>query len=127
MLELDVTPLFADKLEAWWMSNSVANLGPRAAKITWDHAIEAAHDYPLVTDENAQEVREHFRAYGAWTEAEIDSWDNQCLSALVWQDAAADVREHWEDFVDGEDCEIPEIPESRIFHHEGKFYFQIGG
>lgn len=135
MLEFDVTPLFADKLDAYMLSNSVSNLGDNAGQITWANSLEAASDYPLVTDENREEVIGWIRGWGAWEEGDLMQWNNQSLSALVWQFAAADFREHWEDYVsdfhetDSEsleeyDWESIQIPESSIFINDGKFYFQ---
>lgn len=138
MLEFDVTPLFADKLDAYMLSNSVANLGDNAGQITWDNALEAATEYPLVTDANRDEVIAWIKGWGSWTEGDLMQWGSESLSALVWQFAAADFREHWEDYVtDFEeqtdftslneyDWEWIQIPESNIFINDGKFYFQAG-
>jgi len=117
-MEIDVTDLFNGELDAWYISNSVFNLGDNAAKITWEHALAAPN---LVTDENRETIRDHFRAYGAWDEGDLLQWNDQSLSALLWQDAAADVQEHW-------DLEaLDEQPwESRIFSADGRFYFTIG-
>lgn len=135
MLEFDVTPLFADKLDAYMLSNSVANLGDNAGQITWDNALEAATEYPLVTDENREEVIYWIKQWGAWSEGDLIQWTNQSLSAMVWQFAASDFREHWEDHVsdyqetdfetlEEYDWESIQIPESSIFINDGKFYFQ---
>lgn len=125
MLEFDVTPLFANKLDAYMLSNSVANLGDNAGRITWDNALEAATEYPLVTDENRDEVIGWLKGWGAWEEGHLMQWNNQSLSALVWQFAAADYREHWGHHLSDDDGDtIPEIEESSIFHNDGKFYFQ---
>jgi hypothetical protein len=136
-MEFDVTPLFSDKLDAYLLSNSVANLGDRAGQITWENALEAAKDYPLVTDDNREEVQDWIKEFGAWEESHLIQWNNQSLSALVWQFAAADFREHWEDYVsDFEETDFEELheydwdsiqlPESSIFVNDGRFYFQAG-
>lgn len=135
MLEFDITPLFADKLDAYMLSNSVANLGDNAGRITWDNALEAATEYPLVTDDNRDETIGWLKGWGAWEEGHLMQWNNQSLSALVWQFAADDFREHWEDYIsdfnetDFEelneyDWDSIQIEESSIFHNDGKFYFQ---
>lgn len=129
MLEFDVTPLFSDKLDAYMLSNSVANLGDNAGRITWDNALEAATEYPLVTDDNREEVIGWLKEWGAWEEGDLLQWNNQSLGALVWQFAASDFREHWEhhlsdDELEGYDLSTLEIKESSIFIHDGKFYFQ---
>jgi len=124
-MEFDVTPLFSDKLDAYLLSNSVANLGDRASQITWDNALEAAKDYPLVNDDNRDETIAWLKGFGAWEESHLIQWNNQSLSALVWQFAAADFREHWENDWDTDgDWELIQVPESNIFINDGKFYFQ---
>lgn len=125
MLEFDITPLFADKLDAYMLSNSQNNLGDNVGKITWDNALEAATEYPLVTDENRDKTIGWLKEWGAWSEGDLMQWNNQSLSALVWQFAAADFRENWENYQSEDDGDtIPEIEESNIFHNDGKFYFQ---
>ena len=132
-MEVDVTPLFSDKLDGYLISNSVHNLGSRAAEITWSQAVGAARTYPLVTAENQSEVRNHFRGYGAWTADEINRWTLLDLSALLWQDAAADFNENWAnlDWSDFEDISVEELigrePEgTRIGYGEGRFWFYVG-
>lgn len=122
-MELDVTPLFADKLESWTISNSVANLGDNAGQITWENALIAAEQYPLATEENQEELRSYFKSFGAWEASQIQAWSLQGLSALCWQMAAADCNDHWIDLE-----ELPEeSPEnSQIYHHEGKFFMYFG-
>lgn len=123
----DVTPLFDDKLDAYMISNSPNNLGENVGRITWDNALEAATDYPLVNDQNRDEVIQVLKGYGAWEEGDLLQWNNQSLSALVWQFAASDFREHWEPLFDG-DCfdEDTQPAESMIHHDHGKFYFYFG-
>lgn len=122
-MELDVTPLFADKLESWTISNSVWNLGDNAGRITWQNALAAAEKYPLANKENQEELRSYFKSFGAWEASEIDDWTLQVLSAVCWQMAAADCNENWIDLE-----EIPEeSPEnSQIYHREGKFFMYFG-
>ena len=123
-MELNVTPLFADKLDFYMISNSVANLGSDAGEITWQNALEAADQFPLATEKNQQELRDYFKTYGAWDAEEIASWSLRELSALCWQEAAADLNEHWADLE-----EIPEDSEiegSRIFCTDDKFYMYFG-
>jgi hypothetical protein len=122
-MELDVTPLFADKLESWTISNSVANLGDNAGQITWRNALAAAEEYPLATEDNQEELRSYFKSFGAWEASEIYDWTLQVLSAVCWQMAAADCNENWIDLE-----ELPEeSPEdSQIYQHEGKFFMYFG-
>jgi hypothetical protein len=124
-MELNVTPLFADKLDFYMISNSVANLGSDAAKITWENALEAADQFPLATDKNQQELRDYFKSYGAWDAQEVASWSLRELSALCWQEAAADVSDNWADLEELPDS--GEIEGSKIFcPSDGKFYMYFG-
>jgi len=135
MPEFDVTPLFNDKLDAYTLSNSVANLGDNARRITWENALEAATDFPLVTDDNRDEVIDWLKDFGAWDQGDLLQWDTQSLSALVWQSAAGDFNDNWADYVadynetdfedfDEYDWESILNEESSIFYHDGKFYYQ---
>lgn len=128
-MELDITPLFADKLDAFLLSGSQWELGSNAAKITWQNALEAAEEFPLVTDKNKDEVISWLRAWGAWSVEELESFSNRELGALVWQFAAGDLRENWLqlDIEDGDEEALAEldIEGSNIFFSEGKFFFQL--
>lgn len=97
MCEIDVTPILSEDCSV--LSASQAELGPDAGKITWRNCLALAERLPLITDANRDDARDHFADYGAWTREEIDAWTDAELSALVWQEAAADTR-HFE-----EDCE----------------------
>lgn len=83
------------------MSASAAELGDDAGEITWRNCMAFAADNPLVTDENRDDIREHFAGYGAWDREEIAAWSDVELSAMVWQEAAACVRE-FEEYCDGD-------------------------
>ena len=124
----DVTPLFSDKLDAYLLSNSVANLGDNAGRITWLNALAAADEYPLVNDDNREEVIDHLKTYGAWEYGDLLQFNNLSLGALVWQFAASDFRDHWEPLQDSEGCfdEGTQPEESQIHHHDGKFLFYFG-
>lgn len=101
MLELNVTPLFDGSLDAYYISNSRANLGDNAGQITWNNANQAGNEFQLIDDSNRDEIISYFGDYGAWSDEELNSMTNIELSALCWQEAAADAREHWD--IDNED------------------------
>ena len=90
MTELDVSAIQDADVE--YMSASECELGPDAGRITWDNSLRFAEAHPLATEENAEDIRSHFYEYGAWDRAEIDAWSDTELSAMVWQEAAADYR-----------------------------------
>ncbi len=94
MCEVDVSAIWNENCPT--LSASAAELGRNAGKITWANCIELAKRLPLVTDDNRQDARDHFCAYGAWDEDEIAAWSDTDLSAMIWQEAAADMREYRE-------------------------------
>jgi hypothetical protein len=99
MPEINVTALLEEDCSL--LSASRAELGPNAGKITWENCLELAERLPLVTDKNRNDLQDHFAEYGAWDREEIDGWSDQELSAMVWQEAAADMRE-FEDHCDSD-------------------------
>ena len=89
MLELNITKYFANgENDPYYMSNSVSNLGSHAARITWQHSLNAADGELLTTDETIQEVQVWLKSFGAWDDAEIEAYTTQELEAFVLQDAA---------------------------------------
>lgn len=94
MAEIDVTPILTAKV--YYMSASQAALGVQAGRITWSNCLLFAREHRIITDENRDDVRAHFQAYGAWDEDEVIAWTDEELGALVWQEAAADTREFQE-------------------------------
>lgn len=94
MTTIDVSKI--RDFDAELMSGSVAELGDQAGRLTWSNCLVTADAYPLVTDENREDIRDHFRGHGAWDAEEIAAWDDRELSAMVWQEAAAGWREYEE-------------------------------
>jgi hypothetical protein len=92
MPEYDVTHLEME--DCGQLFGSVFELGKDAGRITWNNCMKAALDHPLVKDDEVDEIRDYFRGYGAWDNAEIDAWTRQELDALVTQEAAAAFREY---------------------------------
>ena len=90
-MEINVTQILSE--DCALLSASQAELGSCAGKITWRNSLALAELHPLISDANRDEVRDHFRAYGAWDADEINAWTDQELSAMVWQEVAAGVRE----------------------------------
>jgi hypothetical protein len=97
MSEINVSQILQE--DCGVLSASQFELGPEAGQITWSNCMELAEAYPIVGDKEREDVRRHFRAYGAWDHEEINSWTDQELSAMVWQEAAAGMRE-FEDHCD---------------------------
>jgi hypothetical protein len=99
MVDINVTAIKGEDCSL--LSASQAELGERAGQITWSNCMRLAKRLPLVTGENRDDIREHFQAYGAWDEDEINAWDDIHLSAMVWQEAASGFRE-FEDYCDSD-------------------------
>ena len=95
--EIDVTPLLASPgFDPWDCSNSVANLGQDAGKLTWQASRRAAS--ALVLSEGQKEAfRDWVRSSGGWDDEEIDMWPKAELTALCVQWIAGDVREGFGD------------------------------
>jgi len=116
MLELNVTRYFANgENDPYYMSNSVANLGNNAAKITWNNCMEASDGDLLTSEEACQEARNWLRSFGAWSDDEINSWTETELEAFILQDAASGINEIVEiyerDYDDEEILSMQEIIE----------------
>lgn len=94
-IKINVTKLFEHR-EPWDCSNSVANLGDQAGRLTWQCATECAENYqswlesplPDALDDILADARET----GAWDDEELNDWSvDDCLAYLV-QCIAADLR-----------------------------------
>ena len=138
-ITVNITKLFTT-WEPWDCSNSVANLGSRAAELTWNCAMELAskHAQWLLTPmENALELIRHDAGEaGAWTEEEINDWSEQeCLAYLV-QDLASDMRLLGSDDHDFEHClrvfnttnwdKEPEYPRAMLYSASGEIFVDWG-
>lgn len=94
-IKFNATKMFG-MWEPWDCSNSVANLGSRAAELTWGCAMEvaAAHEAWLLTplSEALDLIREDAAGYGAWDRDEIQAWTPEECLALFVQNVASDLR-----------------------------------
>lgn len=128
MTEIDVTPILHADVKR--MSASQAELGTNAGSITWNNCLAFAAKHPIVTDENRHDVRKHFASYGAWDTHQILSWPDVQLAAMVWQEAAADMR-HFREHCKGDfaryqtDCEQGRIS-GRLMLDESTATFYVG-
>lgn len=95
MTEINVSAIWDQDCSL--LSGSRAELGEGAGKITWRNCLALAEKLPLITDENRDDARDHFADYGAWEREEIDGWSDVELTAMIWQEAAASMRE-FEDY-----------------------------
>lgn len=130
MAEIDVSPIRVTYVHC--MSASQAELGPDAGRITWENCLKFTDNTPLlVTDENRDDVRRHFLDYGAWDEDEVNAWSDRELTAMLWQEAAEDMR-HFEDYCDSDlvryqaDCEAGRVSGRLMLDGEFKATLYVG-
>lgn len=120
--------------EPYRVSGSVAELGDKAAKRTWDNAMEIAshHDDWLKSDltEACEGIREWASRFGVWEKDEIAGWSvDECLALFV-QNVAHELRMLGSDDDDFDACverfqetdwdKEPECP-------TGHYYTVVGG
>jgi hypothetical protein len=108
-LEIEVTK-FVKQEDPNEYSNSVANMGKDAARITWQNAQDCDHSF--VTEENKQEFVDYFKEFGAWTEEEMQEWPINELNALFIQEMSAQIKSE-------DTC-------SMFQTDDGKWYFYVG-
>jgi hypothetical protein len=92
MTEVNVTRLIADLYPAE-LSASIAERGANAGPETWANAKAAATETAVLDPADRAAVRDFFKGFGAWDDAEIAAWSPAELDALVLQYAAGDLRE----------------------------------
>ena len=131
--EIDCTPLLASPgFDPWNCSNSCANLGQDAGKLTWQASQRAASSLVL-TEGQKEAFRDFVRSSGGWDEEEVDAWSEAELTALCVQWIAGDIREgfgddlpddpaewDWEDY--NERAESGSVP-STLYLHDGKLFW----
>lgn len=129
-MELDVTHMLDDCDEMPFLSNSIAELGPDAGKITWDNSVEYAKRRPLlITEDDKFEARRWLRGFGAWDAEEIAAWSEDELNALVVQFIAGNIREM--EHFDSEEEYFEAEREGHVSGglskgDDGRWYFYLG-
>lgn len=138
-ITVNITKLFRT-WEPWDCSNSVANLGSRAAELTWNCAMDLAAEHAewlLSPLENSLYVIRHNAAQmGAWSSDEINNWTPaECLAYLV-QVLAYDMRLLGSDDNDFEYClhvfnttnwdAEPEYPDAMLYSASGEIFADWG-
>ena len=92
-MEINITKLVFDG-ETWDLAGSVATHGSNAARMTYQNALAAAEDSPILdTEEKLDALRDHMRGYGAWENSEIDEWTAQKCNAIFLQHVTLTMRE----------------------------------
>ncbi len=96
IIKLNLASMFSHR-EPWDCSNSIANLGPNAAELTWGCALEVARNArewllsPL--SDTLEAIERWAKATGAWDADEIAAWSDEETLALLVQNVASDLRE----------------------------------
>jgi len=128
-MEIDITDFFTTEYHGDY-SNSVANLGQDAAKITWNSAMECEHNL-IDTDEKRAALRDHVAGFGAWDSEEIAEWTDQECNALFIQLVSGDIREacqsddwDWEDYESL--CEKGTCAGNIVRGDDGRVYYYLG-
>ena len=131
--EIDVTPLFASPgFDPWNCSNSAANLGQDAGKLTW-RASQSFASALTLTEGQKEAFRDFVRSSGGWGDEEIALWTDAELTALCVRWIAGDVREgfgddlpddpaewDWADY--NEQAERGSVS-STLYLHDGKLFW----
>ena len=92
-MEINITKFVLDVLgghiDTRTFSDSVSRSGlSNIAEITWRNAL-TCKAYSFVSAENVEDVKDHFREYGAWSNQEIDNWTGQEVNALILQELSS--------------------------------------
>jgi len=131
-MEIKITSLLVEGLDAWNISNSVANLGKRAAQITWNNARKRAKQAPqLLQQPNELEAfRNHMEEMGFGYDEDLDSFTHLDWNALFLQLIAGDLRDAGYDSLEDVDWE-DDHPDGdlggRMFKGtDGELYYYIG-
>ncbi len=113
-MDIEVTR-YVEDVGHYYISASPAELGPHAARLTWDNANAQALSWNLLDDdEKRSEFKDYVQSFGAWSRSEIDGWSPVELNALFLQFVSGCVREC------GFDEEEPDFEEIRLRQESGE-------
>lgn len=130
-MELDITHVLNE--ETWDYAGSWATHGEGVAQRTFDNARKDAD--ALFPNVDREDLVDHFKGYGAWSQEELAAMSLTDLRALLLQDVTIAIREmglegvcpdeyDWEAYEDG--CECGHYS-ANIFHGDnGRIYFYMG-
>lgn len=131
--EIDVSPLPASPgFGPWDCSNSAANLGDQAGRLTWEASKRSGRLLTL-SEGQKEAFRDFVRSSGGWDEEETAAFSDTDLTALCVQWISGDVREgfgddlpddpaewDWEDY--NQQAERGSVP-STLYLHDGKLFW----
>lgn len=94
-IKANVTRMFSN-IDPCNVSASKAELGPSAARLTWDNAMRIAGQAPSWLESPIEDACEAMRAWakesGGWEPEEIAEWSEQECLALFVQNIAGELR-----------------------------------
>lgn len=134
-MDINITRLATSETPWSDYSASQAELGRDAGRLTWGYACEDAQGYALFPESDCDEVRAHFREYGAWDDGELAAMSHAELQALLLQFIAGEAREvpsdheefspeWWVDYQDA--CERGQVPGQLGRGDDGRVYYYVG-
>jgi hypothetical protein len=111
MKEINITQI-VNEAEHGVYSGSAFELGDNAGRFTWNNCLRDFDNWLELTDDEIAAARDHFAEYGAWNREEIDDWSRDEVTALVFQEINASIRE-LEQFIDDDgEYDLPAIFEA---------------
>lgn len=126
-MEINITKFFLEACPKDY-SASVAEIGNNAGAYTWQAAKDDSQDYMMLdTEEKQQAFRDYAGKFGAWSDEEINNWNQVELNALFIQFISSEMREHglsvesdWEEYEESEGAGC-------LFKGtDGQYYFYVG-
>lgn len=107
-------------------SASAMELGDRAGSITWNNALNSGLCF-FTNEIERNDLCDYIETFGAWSIAEIWSWADKELNALVLQLIAGDLREYLSAKEKPDFARWQENHGGRIYAgDDNQFYYYIG-
>lgn len=131
-MEINITAFFKNANPSAY-SASIAERGDNAAAETWQAAIEATNEYPLLkTEEELAAFREYAAEFGAWDEEDISKWTATECNALLLQMISGDMRgvgmdaDNWVWGTYEDLCAEGGCPSNIFLGDDGEVYYYVG-
>ena len=133
-MEIDVTHMVEQADDMIALSGSRMEHGQDAGRITWGNSVAYGKEQPLLkTDDERNDARDYFKAFGAWSDEEIAAWSEDELQAIMCQDVAAAIREmeHYETYEEYQKAAEQGRCSGNLFKadigdHIGRWFFYVG-
>ena len=126
-MEINVTNMVNDSEYMPYLSGSVAELGIRAAALTWENSQRYAETSPLLKQEQLEQGREYFADLGFGHDAL--KWSDTEVQAAMVQEVASAIRE-MKDYEDEEAyqaaAESGQVSGLLFCDRDDQWYFYVG-